>query len=410
MKNTSRFIGLLVFLGLLGIGIYAWRKHHSSSTTNTVARDKQIETDKKVLEDPKAKEPDVQLALMRLSEVHDDQARAEVFKRAKSNDLEQRKGAARALGFFTDKEALDELTRLLDDPEASIRVATIQALSFRRSPEREALFAKVLTNSQATDAEKILALGALARSPTQTSSSADPTHNKHANIEQIFTLAQSNAKNPATLGMAVRELSGLAPRDERLQKIINDILTTPAPKSATPSALADHERMELLNLAITGLHQTCPKNRAELIKGIFSREKDPMVLRGAIQELTFLDKTVSQKLLDEAVAKKWIPDNFQPSPDMIRTRLQNSNLRDPCTNPILPPGAGNHAPPPGFRPGALPPGAPPGARPPGVPPGAFPQGVRPPGALPPGVPPRPTDFPPGIPPQGAPPKDAPAQN
>ncbi len=325
---VRRGISIALVLVLLGTTSFFAIKHWPHSRPKT-PQEQQVERDRNTVENPKASELEVSSALIRLSERREDIAKAKNIERAKSSNPEIRKNTARALGFFIDPASLKELSKLVVDPDPSVRVIAVQALGYRMGNERKSLLDGVLTRKDPLPSpqEKIEALSILVRNRTANASQ------RGQYTDAIFTLAQAK-DSQAVSAHALTLLTSVAPKDPRLATLVSQHLTH---KDRSPASALSIEEKQAEVAALHALHVVCPNNRVALLSGILSGpDKDPLLLRTVLMEIQYLKSPETTALLNKAIAKKWFPDGFRPDPHMFAERLAKSPGMDLCKGKVEP--------------------------------------------------------------------------
>ncbi len=266
---------------LLGVtGYQIWNSYFRGSkllrTHPVLKRDYQLLRS----EDSKTPVESIVMALHRLNSYRLPEGLAEALKRERDSRPQVRGAVAESLAMNVLKgEVFETVIRLLSDPEESVRVAALTALSRIGDPRRVDLLNRAISNPSKSVREEILIRSGLY--------SATQGTDREAQLKAMYSLLDKSKGDPALFAFGIKTILRLSPVDrESMDRMESAFLDPKTPRELIPALYRQlvRSRPELLRkrfsqdvhskfnaLRITALNsilELCPSERWSVIQWV----------------------------------------------------------------------------------------------------------------------------------------------
>ncbi len=327
-------LGLAIFL----IRTQPWRPQDWRKMPEGLARDKLT------LIDPKARPADLFGSMIRLAQKTDPVARVTALKQIKNSDPIVREGAALALGYFEDQEALAALSQALMDPVESVRIKAIEGFSLKKSPARLTLLKSMLKPEQSL-LEALTLRSALIRIADQ----------PEVKQEQLNWIAEKLSGQRLSQRLPLPTLSQLLiqaislgdtdpgihqslrgfAKDDRgsgLQAmVIRHLAAHQDPWIRTElSSLVSHPSREVRLAVAEGIKSVCPSNRFELLEKLFKSDAEAGFRLRVAKEIASMPSAGALVLLQKLKKGARGPELETLTAIEKATAAKNQPGSDPC--------------------------------------------------------------------------------
>ena len=342
-KVLFAFLTIAIILG----GYFAYKKFQTPKSYAELEAEriaKVIKQDKKTLDNSKAHEADVYGALIRLSSRGEKMALQESLKRAKDPSTLVRAAVGNALGYFDDPEALQMMERLSNDPEIQVRVQAINGIAHKDAPPRIELLKRVVGRASVSPEEWVAAYSGLLVM------SVSPQEKTSAVVTLIGM--SSNAKLAENLrNLAAIKLISVAPRDEKVVKMMKDVVLAGKNRALVPVSLRHLSTMNLPGMAdvfvaasknedaqvriaaLQGMRYSCHPKRFNVAEHFIRQDKERYVKDAAIRELQWMPSDESLAVLERVIKDHALEDDQERLVRITATevrRLKGQPGSHPC--------------------------------------------------------------------------------
>ncbi|MBC7692644.1 MAG: HEAT repeat domain-containing protein [Methylotenera sp.] len=342
----KRKLPIVALILLLASALYVGYRYSTdfrppSVKTQVEKTNEVLKHDRDVLKGAPAGEAEVYQALVRLGQMQEPLAQQESIKRSTSPSAFVREGAANALGNFGDEISLKTLKQLLADPEKAVRLQAIHGLGHRPGAGREELL---------RSAEKQNGLGAEEKVAIQVSlvESATNPQTRETALEQLLKFSQADASIAAP---AALQVMSLAPQDERVLKMLRDLLKKDLDSVVSSTAIrhlsalrdpwmvenlgkwATHSNAQLRMAAVQSVHIACPAARWQILETAITGERDRNILAEAINAPTYMPGKEAVTFLERMSHSDQLTKEELVILTQKLVQLKASNQADPCLQP-----------------------------------------------------------------------------
>lgn len=339
--NLKVILGVVVLVVLVIIG---WNLINSQKGLTP-----QMKADKAILDNENSQPHEVYQALRRLSRQNVKSAKGEAMDRMRDPSPMVRAAAAEALGHYEGNDVISAIKELMDDSSPTVRSRAVIGLGYRGSIEREKLILEFLKKEGRTIEEKVASYEGLIRMKQTPDVVEDAikrmveyvlTGQSRQHIQASYTVMSLAPSHPAVVDMLKQKL--LDKKDRSIVAVALRHL------SAVDSAwlenkiqpfVADKD-MSVRRAVLDVIPSVCPKNRWEIIEGIFGSKANQPLFESAIRTLQAMPGKKSSGILKNAIDKNIFDTGLVEAAKqaLVETeRTQGTASKDPC----LRRGAGN---------------------------------------------------------------------
>ncbi len=320
LRKISRGLAIslvLVVVAVVGIKRAMRPKTYAEIETERIA--KITKQDKSVLGNSKAHEADIYGALIRLSSRGDETARREALNRVLDPSTLVRAGAANGLGYFDDPEVLKSLEKLATDPDIQVRVQALNGISHRTGVGRIEALKRVAMLPSATPEEVIAAWSGVLTLAT------DPVQKASA-LDTLVGLSTSSRVSENIRNLAALKVISLSPRDEKVVKLMREIVVSGKNRALMPISLRHlstmgqpglgdiflsavrHEDLQVRIAAFQGLRFSCHPKRYEVAETVIRNDRELVVREAVIRELQWMPSQRGIELLERVIQDHSLKD------------------------------------------------------------------------------------------------------
>ena len=344
IKKDHVVRALLFLSGCLMIFAGVWFKWNATPTARPlkviVAENKRH--DFSVLNQAKAPEDEVAEALVRMGELGEEIARQEAIKRSKDSSPVVRMGCAGALGYFRDSSSLATLLELSKDRDPGVKSHALRSIgqSWQDRPKEalEALIQKA--------ALKPIELVELYSGLIQSKGVAPEL--KHQAIQKIVALVENQEGDSSSRFEAISQLMSVAPENPVLLNSLREELHAHLDSALSRMGLRHLAQVgdpwmaknmkgflhakdrETRLVAVQAIPQVCPKDRFELLEGVLRNEKDPLILKAALEAPALMPGPGSVGFLNRVIASEGMTEEKTMEVRELLFRVQHNYSVDPC--------------------------------------------------------------------------------
>ncbi len=329
---------LLVVLSLIAIKFRSGLFKRSLSESERVG--KLLDQDRANLTRKDASEYEIYAALIRLSQEQDPEARTLALEYTKSPSRVIREGVANALGYFDDDEAMELLTKMLSDPEKSVRLQAIQSFGHKPGTRREKIILNLLKDKRLSGEEK----GAAHSTLIQVASTPNA---RNLAIGKVITLIRST-NDPHLISQATMMIVATAPKDPRVIAVLKYVLEHQSTSfidamgvrhlasigdpwlKLNLSKFASRKDLGTRMAVIQSIHLACPKERWSIFENLFRAEKDRGLLGLAVQELRYMPGPDTKVFLNKMIEKGVLKGDDAALGRKVLFDLESLTAPDPC--------------------------------------------------------------------------------
>lgn len=349
--QTCRFgmlQGLGILLGLFLVGLLLWSVPRMKQMMERARVPSEKERVAKLMQEDKgnlikkdATEYEVYAGLIRLAQLKDPYARQEATQRIGSPSRVIREAVANALGYFDDESSVASLSKLLSDPEKSVRIQAIQGIGHLPGPAREKLIQEFLKGPISSIEERAAAYTSLIRVST------NPEIKSQA-LGKILQEVHKAKTDPEGMSVAMMALS-TAPRDPRVLDMLRDILKREHSHPIWPLAIrhlastqdawlkksidtfAKSPDAQVRLAVVQTLHMICPVNRWALLEETLKKEKDLTVISAALSEPQYMPGKEAMALLQRmSEPTSSLKETEKTALKALLAEMKKSPAVDPC--------------------------------------------------------------------------------
>ncbi len=251
--------------------------------------------------------------LFKQAQAGDPETRRALLAQVTSPDLKHERIAARALGYYPDSEATQELLRVLMLSDDLMSRSLFASILSSWSSERENVVRNVATDRKVAPGRRLMLWVALS------DRGATPQLREKARLSAYGLIREAK---PEQVPALLQELFELTPKWGKMDSWLSDEIS-----SAAMNAKADHQ---IRVAAIHAMKSACPKGRETILERLLKSEHDGQVLQAAIEEAALSSSRDMAALVRAAKTR-----TVQPAvPEAVVTRtlaaLSAPKRVDPC--------------------------------------------------------------------------------
>jgi HEAT repeat protein len=317
MNNSLKIGVLLIVIVLSGTAFWYFSKNKKPLNPNE-SFEAMLENDRFNLTNKDATEPEIQVALLRLSREKDPAALTGAKYHLRSPNQTVRAAAVEALGYYEGEEVEALLAEALKSEEKVIRHSAIKGLAHLNNNSRKRLLEEYLQQTNVTEQERISVYDGLGRMATGEDKSAivkklvaianssdSPESNDAAfraasmdpegeDVRKMFRAKVLAGRNETVMAVGIRHLAGI--KDPWIGENLKTVLR--------------HPKSEIRQAVVQTFHELCPANRWVVIERIFVEDKDQAVLKKTVEETGLLHEDEGTQLLEKIYENKKVPEEI----------------------------------------------------------------------------------------------------
>jgi|GEM_PF-2981084 len=342
--NSKKIVAIVSLICVVAAGIFFIRSRTSGTKPidPKLFREEQQKKDFEALNNPQAPATEVFGAMIRAAQLRKPIARNVALASAKHAEPLMRIGAARALGYFEDQEALEALQALCKDENVKVRRSCIMGLAAIKTPERKKLLGETFAKNNSDKEEQLLAMIELVRFETQPAARSEA-------LKNTLTFATSSGDRKLE-SLAVSRIAGLAPRDPAVTSQLQKVLENPVAFSPSLQMLATRHlgsqrhpwilknydqlitsKAPLARLAaVQTMPVICPSNRWTLLEKIVLEDSDLKVRKEALKVLSLMPTEDARVLIERLLESPKLPAASLDDAKKSAKALANNKSVDPC--------------------------------------------------------------------------------
>ncbi len=343
-KNIIKIVVALIVLGaLVGIGVYFSKNkvEPAPKTPQVMTEELQRKMDLDTLS--KSSSPPGQRygAMIRLAQKQEEVARTEALKSATDKNGLLRGGAAQALGYFKDEEAIATLKKLLTDEQKSVRLFAVQGLGQRTDTLRNEELSGLLKDPNLDDEMRVEIYSSQLKAATT-------PQQKEAAIGNLLTIAKAGEEQ--VNNEATQRLVTFAPDDPKVVDLLRRKISAAKNERATAvgirylsskndpwirdilKSLASHPSPMVRAAVIQSLHRVCPADRWKILDGFLANEKDQPTMKLALEEPMFLMGEPAKEFLKKAMASNNVSADMKVVAKDTMTKVEAGSPQELCNS------------------------------------------------------------------------------